>query len=768
MAKKIIALLFISVLVISSAGFVFADTEYVVKNGDVLWKIAEKYNTTYQNLAEYNKIADPNLIYPNQTIRIPDGKTSPDTGSQTPAAPPAPAASEATAFEKFVGDIDVNYAAGVATKIASCGSNPDLGFRQAGSTCEYAAADYLYNEFKSIGLTNVRKEAVKVDTWEYKKGEIYYTDGKGTEQKILLGGYQTTLVADNEAVDVIYAGTGRTEDYQGLDPKGKLVIIEVDQYNDYWISKPAYEAHLRGAKAVLAVPVGGYGQHSDDTLSSQDICGPADAPVFAISVKDANALKDLISKSSAGSVKVRLSADSQVKRDGTSYNVVGEIPGKNPDEIIFLIGHYDGYYHAWHDNASGIALAASIAKSVITTGYQPDKTIVVIGHGAEEWGLTDSHYDWAIGSFKQIMVNHPEWQTKGFAVINLESGVARNDDDEYLIKSTHEIQNAVRESAIGYTGPAPANGKIEVKSPTSTWAEDFSYSLTGIPTMVYQRHNRNFSEKSYHTNYDVKADAWSQENYAYSHKIFGKILFDFDQMAVKPLDYTTRFKALKETIDPDFYPNVEAMNALLDQAIAAGGKLNQKIDSINTRYSAAVTAGDAAKIESIRAEAKVFNLKLAAMNKETFLDFTSLNWGDNIIFPTEAPIGNLAVLADAVKALESGDAETALDEYLWQIDDNWTAYGMSKETYQYFIDQVMNQPADRLAWGANMIKNGNLDLYDVIQSLTAKRDAGTKDFTDDIAVLKAGMEDQKAKLDKLAGKEYSDLQQFITSVNSIL
>ena len=44
---------------------------YIVVPGDVLWKIAAKYNLTYQELAEYNKIANPHLIFPDQVIKVP-------------------------------------------------------------------------------------------------------------------------------------------------------------------------------------------------------------------------------------------------------------------------------------------------------------------------------------------------------------------------------------------------------------------------------------------------------------------------------------------------------------------------------------------------------------------------------------------------------------------------------------------------------------------------------------------------------------------------
>lgn len=45
--------------------------QYIVKPGDVLWKIAEKFNKTWKELAEFNKLKNPHLIYPNQIIYIP-------------------------------------------------------------------------------------------------------------------------------------------------------------------------------------------------------------------------------------------------------------------------------------------------------------------------------------------------------------------------------------------------------------------------------------------------------------------------------------------------------------------------------------------------------------------------------------------------------------------------------------------------------------------------------------------------------------------------
>lgn len=44
---------------------------YIVKKGDTLIKIASMYNMNYKDLASFNDIKNPNLIYPGEEIKIP-------------------------------------------------------------------------------------------------------------------------------------------------------------------------------------------------------------------------------------------------------------------------------------------------------------------------------------------------------------------------------------------------------------------------------------------------------------------------------------------------------------------------------------------------------------------------------------------------------------------------------------------------------------------------------------------------------------------------
>lgn len=98
------SILLVTALIFGSFGFSCGANSYTVQAGDVLWKIAELHNTTYQELAKYNQIQNPDLIYVNQMIKIPElmptepvNPTVPE--SDTPAAVPIPLVTADTILE---------------------------------------------------------------------------------------------------------------------------------------------------------------------------------------------------------------------------------------------------------------------------------------------------------------------------------------------------------------------------------------------------------------------------------------------------------------------------------------------------------------------------------------------------------------------------------------------------------------------------------------------------------------------------------------------
>jgi LysM repeat protein len=66
-----------------------SDQTHVVQPGENLFRIALRYNMTWPELATYNGIANPNLIYVGQVLRIPAGGVVPQPQPQ-PTAQPQP------------------------------------------------------------------------------------------------------------------------------------------------------------------------------------------------------------------------------------------------------------------------------------------------------------------------------------------------------------------------------------------------------------------------------------------------------------------------------------------------------------------------------------------------------------------------------------------------------------------------------------------------------------------------------------------------------
>ena len=54
---------------------------YTIQPGDTLFEIASRYGTTVQELVDINNLANPNLIYPGETLRVATNSTVP--GSET-------------------------------------------------------------------------------------------------------------------------------------------------------------------------------------------------------------------------------------------------------------------------------------------------------------------------------------------------------------------------------------------------------------------------------------------------------------------------------------------------------------------------------------------------------------------------------------------------------------------------------------------------------------------------------------------------------------
>lgn len=112
------------------------NTVYIVKKNDTLSGIAKKYGTTYQALAEYNNIKNPNVIYVGQKIIIPKTQEKPvskhEKGSliklnNTPlykSSSVQKASSYKTGNYYIYDGINVNGRYRITNKLSNCGKKP--------------------------------------------------------------------------------------------------------------------------------------------------------------------------------------------------------------------------------------------------------------------------------------------------------------------------------------------------------------------------------------------------------------------------------------------------------------------------------------------------------------------------------------------------------------------------------------------------------------------------------------------------------------------
>lgn len=669
------------------------------------------------------------------------------------------------AQQAYLEHVDIGYSYDLALRLEDIRSNDALGYRTAGSQAELDTGDMLKAQMEAIGLQNVTKDAFTLDTWTFEKAELTFTDSTGNPYTAQLGGYQAQFVTDGaESFTIIDGGQGTEADLCELDVAGKLVLIDINQRENWWINYPAYEASLRGAAAVIAVQDGGYAEVSDDALNAQDICGPADAPAFSMSRTDANALRAAMGENNE--ITVTLDAVSRVGFDGTSYNIVGMIPGTDPDAMILMSAHYDSYFAGFQDDNAAIALMFGIAKGIIDSGYQPEKTLVFCAMAAEEWGVSDTRYDWSTGAYNQIFRVHPEWVGKVIADINFELP-AMNEGDTDQIRTSYELKTFVedfRETVPAVEGVFPQG--IEVIVPTQTWSDDFSLSIAGVPSSVTALRG-GFAQTHYHSQFDNR-DTYSEEAFLFHHNLYGMLMLAYDRCAVSPLDFSTRLEALREAMDDTVLTaeQVSALNGALTDAEKAASDAWTAVSDINSRYREALDNGDTAAADALLQQSREMNAAVLAAFKFAEDSFVRLTWEDVSIFPHEHSQNNLIALNAAVEALEAGDSAAAVDEYLYAVDNNWYAYDWSRETFDHFTNYVLNQSADRLMWGAGRVQ-GHEDLFDVIRSLLGKYGDTAADYTEELARLEAAIETQTAMLAQQVDHEVQSLAELTARLTAI-
>lgn len=425
---------------------------------------------------------------------------------------------------------------------------------------------------------------------------------EGREDYVIWAG-QIEPTIEMKQEELVFAGFGivapeyNWNDYAGLDVKGKVVVIFVNDpgfyrkdstffngsamtYYGRWTYK-FEEAARQGAKGCLIIhdtAPAGYAinvvqnnwntakQYLDTRGKDLYKCAmegwlssEAAKKIFEAS---GSSLSTALDKALAGNFKpeslnttISTSMQVDVKYD-KSYNFIATIPGsEKPRETIIYSAHWDhlgigkadskgdSIYNGAVDNATGVAGLLEIAKAFKSLPEKPDRTIVFLAVTAEEQGLLGSAYytlnpvfplDKTVANLNMDMLN-PYGKTNDIVVI----GKGQSELEEYL------DQEAKKADRYSVAEPTPEAG-LYYRS------DHFNFAKVGVPALFAgggvdhaekgEAHGTKMREgyvaNYYHKAADEVTDEWDMAGILEDLKLFFAI--------GKRLAYTEEWPAWKE------------------------------------------------------------------------------------------------------------------------------------------------------------------------------------------------------------------------------
>jgi len=300
-------------------------------------------------------------------------------------------------------------------------TDPKYAGRAVGSPGGKLAADWIAERFAEYGLQPAGDNGTFFQEFPVPYAELSdmpsleLVDAAGQAQHtytfrqdftIWSGGYADGGQADGP---VVWVSDGRHADYDNVDATGSIVLCRYSYPFDD-IQRQALE---HGAKAlVLAAPSGS--NFRMRRTARENAWVPAGIPTLLITLEVVEdllvgsglSLDDLTIQYTAQALatRVRLDIPLYYEQDALGRNVLGVLPGSDPDgaQQVFVIGgHYDHMgadpdgtvWAGANDNASGVAVLLEMARLWQEHGYVPKRTVLFAAWDGEEIGLFGSrHY----------------------------------------------------------------------------------------------------------------------------------------------------------------------------------------------------------------------------------------------------------------------------------------------------------------------------------------------------------------------------------------
>jgi carboxypeptidase Q len=291
-----------------------------------------------------------------------------------------------------------------------------IGGRITGSKESRATANLILKTLKEAGLSNPHFEEYQfAPGWE--KGTASGEILTPVRRSLYVGTY-SWVPGTPGAIEVPVADLGSIDNGNPkipTDVRGAAVLVDLKS-NALSTTYVGTRMHISqrlaqaGAAAMLIVS-----DKPDRMLyTSAFLFYPRGAlPVLSIANEDASLLRRLLAK---GEVKIRLDVQNSFDdKPQTERNVVADLEGNDPSQMVLLTAHFDSWDAAQgaNDNGAGVAVVLEAARILKSMNLKPRRTLRFVFFSGEEQG--------DLGS-KAYVEQHKSELNNVWAVINTDHG----------------------------------------------------------------------------------------------------------------------------------------------------------------------------------------------------------------------------------------------------------------------------------------------------------------------------------------------------------
>jgi carboxypeptidase Q len=352
------------------------------------------------------------------------------SGALAPSAAPVAAPAAPTLSPIAARVLDSSQAYAITGSLAD-----EVGARLTGSPAAKLAVAWGLRTMKSLGLANVREEAVRAPHWV--RGEEEASIVAPSLHPVVLKALGGSVGTGPKGLEAEVVEVSSIEALQKLDRKlveGKIVffyrVMRRSQDGSGYgeavgvRSRGAIAAAKLGAVGVVIRSIGTDSDRVAHTGGMRYEDGVPKIPAAAFSIPDADLLHRL--GASGAPVRVRLRLGAKLLGEVDAANVVGEVVGSEaPDEIVLLGAHLDSWDvgQGAVDDAAGCGVMLEVARQLATGPQKPRRTVRVVLFANEENGLAGA---------KAYAVAHEAELAKHVVAIEADLGAGRVLETRFL------------------------------------------------------------------------------------------------------------------------------------------------------------------------------------------------------------------------------------------------------------------------------------------------------------------------------------------------